>query len=310
MATYNGGRFLREQLDSLYCQTLQPDEVIVCDDCSSDNTTIILEEYHKKYGLIYYVNEKSLGVNKNFFKAISLCSGDYICICDQDDIWLPHKIETLYKAIKEYDNSQCNCVSSQVIDINAKGEQLRNKKLLPDTEGWKETLLTQGRSQGCTMIMNKKLKDRAIQLYHSHSIADSMLYDGFFAFVAAIEGNKKNLGVPLMYYRHHDSNVIGKISTRRRTIAEKFRNLPKYYPLVSDLRLKNLAIMYSVYKDENISNDIKCFLEKMDKLSTNSSVYTGFKLVCSLPVPILLKIRTCLCTPISIVSKRICGIEL
>ena len=63
-------------------------------------------------------------------------------------------------------------------------------------------------------------------------------------------------------------------------------------------------------EDENISNDIKCFLEKMDKLSTNSSVYTGFKLVCSLPVPILLKIRTCLCTPISIVSKRICGIEL
>ena len=71
MPTYNGERFLREQLDSIYNQTIVPDEVIVVDDCSTDGTISILEEYKKKYGLKYWVNEKNLGYNKNFEKAIS-----------------------------------------------------------------------------------------------------------------------------------------------------------------------------------------------------------------------------------------------
>jgi glycosyltransferase involved in cell wall biosynthesis len=87
MPTYNGERFLREQLDSIYNQTIVPDEVIVVDDCSTDGTISILEEYKKKYGLKYWVNEKNLGYNKNFEKAISLCTGDYIALSDQDDVW-------------------------------------------------------------------------------------------------------------------------------------------------------------------------------------------------------------------------------
>ena len=92
MATYNGEKYLKEQLDSIYAQTYKDIEVIVCDDCSSDKTVEILDEYKEKYGLKYYINEKNLGFKKNFEKAISLCSGDFIALADQDDIWIENKI--------------------------------------------------------------------------------------------------------------------------------------------------------------------------------------------------------------------------
>ena len=108
MTTFNGERYLREQLDSLYFQTLLPDEIVVVDDCSVDNTKEILEEYHKKKGLIYYINESNVGVNKNFEKAISLCSGDYIALCDQDDVWFKNKIEQTRRMMQEMEQESGN----------------------------------------------------------------------------------------------------------------------------------------------------------------------------------------------------------
>lgn len=99
LTTYNGEKYLQEQLESIYNQTFNNFEVIVCDDCSSDRTVSILEEYRKKYGLRYYVNDQNIGFVKNFEKAISLCKGEYIALSDQDDIWKSTKLETLLSNI-------------------------------------------------------------------------------------------------------------------------------------------------------------------------------------------------------------------
>lgn len=112
MTTFNGERYLREQLDSIYSQTRVPDEVVVVDDCSVDNTSTILQEYHQSKGLTDFVNDKNLGVNKNFEKAISLCTGDYIAISDQDDIWFKNKLELSYLKLKEIENDEPSSVSS------------------------------------------------------------------------------------------------------------------------------------------------------------------------------------------------------
>ena len=83
MATYNGERYLPVQLDSILNQTIQDFEIVICDDCSRDNTRKILEDYAKLDSRIkVYLNETNLGFKKNFEKAISLCSGDYVALSD------------------------------------------------------------------------------------------------------------------------------------------------------------------------------------------------------------------------------------
>ncbi|TQV61723.1 MAG: glycosyltransferase [Sulfurovum sp.] len=95
LATYNGEKYLKEQLDSLLNQTLTPYEVIIQDDCSTDNTVEIAKQYTDKLNLKIYVNEVNLGFTKNFESVLQKATGDLIAPCDQDDIWKPDKLEKL-----------------------------------------------------------------------------------------------------------------------------------------------------------------------------------------------------------------------
>lgn len=216
MATYNGERFLREQLDSLYNQTRLPDEVVVTDDCSSDNTAGILEEYHQKYGLKYIVNQKSLGVNKNFEKAIRTCTGDYIMICDQDDIWIPEKIDISLKKLKEVEEDKPAMVTSQCYHINANGELITKKKAInKDTFTCADTLLhPPGVTQGCTIILNRSL----LSCLKPFPTTSACMYDAYIGFTCSCIGVKYNLSSPLMYYRHHENNVSAPYSKSSRNI--------------------------------------------------------------------------------------------
>lgn len=94
LATYNGERFIRDQLASLSAQTRLPDELVVSDDCSTDRTLAIIEEFARTapFPVRISQNETNLGFSDNFLRAASMCRGDWIAFCDQDDIWLPNKI--------------------------------------------------------------------------------------------------------------------------------------------------------------------------------------------------------------------------
>ncbi len=94
LCTYNGAQFLREQLDSIVKQTYPIYELIIQDDCSTDATTVIIEEYKERFPFIKFTkNDTNKGINFNFFSAINRATGDYIAISDQDDIWELDKIE-------------------------------------------------------------------------------------------------------------------------------------------------------------------------------------------------------------------------
>lgn len=97
LCTYNGERFLQQQLDSLASQTRLPDEVVVCDDCSTDRTIEILENWQKRvpFSVHVYRNDVNLGYSKNFEKALQHTSGDIVFVCDQDDVWKENKIQTV-----------------------------------------------------------------------------------------------------------------------------------------------------------------------------------------------------------------------
>lgn len=102
MATYNGAKYLQEQLESLGAQTLVPHELVVCDDGSSDKTLDIIQGFAATvpFPVRIYENETNLGFADNFFKAARLCEGDWVAFCDQDDVWLSNKLLDCASEIK------------------------------------------------------------------------------------------------------------------------------------------------------------------------------------------------------------------
>jgi len=131
MATYNGEKFLREQLDSILAQTYPIHEIIIQDDCSSDGSVDIIKEYSLKCPIIKLeINESNIGFNLNFRKAVSRSSGEYIALSDQDDIWCKDKIYRQMSAIK--DRAMCYCYH-----LRGKNEQeshLVNYKCAPERQ--------------------------------------------------------------------------------------------------------------------------------------------------------------------------------
>lgn len=104
LCTYNGAQHLAVQLDSLIAQTYSPIELIIVDDCSTDTTYALLQRYKEAHPdtIQLYRNSNNMGFVKNFEKAIGLCTGEFIALCDQDDYWEPHKLTTLMTAIDKH----------------------------------------------------------------------------------------------------------------------------------------------------------------------------------------------------------------
>jgi glycosyltransferase involved in cell wall biosynthesis len=103
LCTYNGTQYLQEQLDSIAAQTKLPDELVICDDRSSDNTVEIIKLFSSKvsFPVHLHINEINLRTIKNFEKAISLCTGDIIVLSDQDDVWKPCKTERILRCFQK-----------------------------------------------------------------------------------------------------------------------------------------------------------------------------------------------------------------
>lgn len=307
LTTHNGARFLREQLDSLYTQTMVPDEVVVCDDCSTDDTMAILMEYAAKYGLKYHRNEQALGVNKNFFRAISLCQGDYICICDQDDVWMPHKIATLVNAISTIDaTDKPVAVSSLRQDVDAQLNPICPPQRFPYGERWEDTLLNTEQSQGCTLILNRCLAEMSLKYYNEKKLADDVMYDVLISLIAAVFGVKRNLPDVLMLYRHHDANVVDKFKSGTKTFWQKVKDMPTYYPFLLDYRIRELAVMCELLGETECPSDIRHFLSEMLRLHHTDSIFSGLPIVLGLPqLSTWRKLKILILTPIVKCLKKI-----
>jgi len=119
MAVYNGDKYINEQLDSILRQTKLPDEIVITDDSYNDNTYNVIANYISKYKSvkwIYQKNDERLGYCYNFFKAISLTSGDVVFLSDQDDIWELDKIEKMSGCMLKDNNIKCLCSKYRYID--------------------------------------------------------------------------------------------------------------------------------------------------------------------------------------------------
>lgn len=307
IATYNGARFLREQLDSIYAQTRLPDEVVVSDDGSTDETLTILEEYKQRYGLKYSVNDGKHGVNANFFRAMEMSSGDLISICDQDDIWFPNKLETLYAHITTMDLHKPCAVSSLRQDIDAEG-RLLSVIHAPYTEGWEATLLTYSRNQGCTMLFNRALLSILLPtIYHVEKGLTAIYYDEWVAYTAALLGEKHNLPDVLMNYRHHDKNTVDSADHYlHKTFRGKVHDLPVFYGFIPDERFIPLEIVYDTYKRQITNSKAIDCLEKIVRCNRIGSPFHKLRIILTMHcLPWYRKINIAVKTTISITLKAI-----
>ena len=207
MATYNGECYVREQLDSILVQTIGDWELIVCDDGSTDNTLSILRAYAKNDSRIkIYQNERNLGFKRNFEKAIDLCQGDYIALCDQDDIWYPNHLEVLYNQIGNHSLSIGN---SDIVNIN---NTYLNKRM-SDTDGIhfipEDTKLLLYREffyanpfQGASMLLKKDFALRCIPIPN-----EVHYHDTWISICACFEDGLIYTYTPITRYRQHGRNV-------------------------------------------------------------------------------------------------------
>lgn len=206
MAAYNGEKYLREQLDSILAQTVQDFELIVCDDCSSDSTAEILSRYAEKDSRIkIFVNEKNLGFVKNFEKAIKLCSGEYIALSDQDDVWLPEHLEILLQNIKDKDLVCGNAVlcDENLKIINADLLSVWRIDFLPDSkDDWFFFLLHGNVFQGTASLFRAAIVEKSLP------IPDKVkFHDYWLALIAASGNGVSYINEPILYYRQHSKNI-------------------------------------------------------------------------------------------------------
>lgn len=195
IATYNGEKYLREQLRSIEVQTVKPDEVIICDDCSTDNTISILEEFkvNAPFSVIILRNENNLGYKKNFKKVVNATHGDFVFLCDQDDYWFENKIERVLAVFKE----------KPEIQLIAHDAICTNDKLEPS----KITLFTALKRDissvvnGCVTCLRRSFLDTV------KDIPDEFAFDSWFTHVANAIDVRFSLCEVLSYYRRHDEAV-------------------------------------------------------------------------------------------------------
>lgn len=197
LCTYNGEKFLRKQIDSLLAQTYPHIEVIVCDDASSDDTAGILNSYTDP-GMVKYFNPENIGYIRNFEQAIRHCTGQYIAICDQDDVWRENKIERMLNSIDDawllFSDSEL--IDEQGLQLGKKLSDLRNLyncNVLP-AYVWSNCVW------GHTILMDQRL------IQHALPLPEGAKYDIWLGFTAACLGKIKYLPEAMSFYRQHSGS--------------------------------------------------------------------------------------------------------
>ena len=292
LTTFNGEQFLREQLDSIYHQTLLPDEVIVSDDGSSDSTPLILEEYHKRYGLCYFIQSRNIGYNANFYYAISMCKGDYIALCDQDDVWLETKIADTYEAMQKVENGP-TVISTQSLSTDASLKPLAKSQQhhCKSTPNKFTYIAMTGNEQGCTLLINRKMKDTILPLVHSHEdLRECYTYDAVICIIAASIGTMYTLDKETMLYRHHQNNAIGKLTKSGYTFTDKIYLRSRYIHFTDDDRLNALEIIYTYYMPQ-MDNNVRQYYSILRTINHTHNIYYGIYKIFTLPLPLNKKIN-------------------
>ncbi len=216
LCTYNGSRFLEQQLDSILNQTMQVDEIIVCDDRSTDDTLNILTRYKAKFSKIHvFKNESTLGSVKNFEKALSLCNGEFIFLSDQDDLWVATKVEDFIDYFTKHNEFAVLASSGFGIDENNNTISSPSVWDIPDLleilkiEYNYFTLITQlvNVATGATMCLKKSFLNEVLPF----PVSEWFHHDEWIATISSSMQKFAFLRDKKIYYRVHPNQQVGGV---------------------------------------------------------------------------------------------------
>jgi glycosyltransferase involved in cell wall biosynthesis len=244
LCTYNGETFLGNQLESICNQTTMPNEIVVCDDGSTDGTLQVLEQFKEKFPHVFKIfkNDKNLGYTKNFEKAISLCSGDLIFLSDQDDIWKDNKIEIL-KSIAE--NNPSKSVFAHRIEILNTNREVQNisfwdiddfNKNWNNDELLQYLLFQRNVFPGMSLAITKEAKEKYLPLQTPHK---NIIHDYEIILKSCKNNSFLLVDFPLSLYRMHSNQNIGFDTDINKKTAE---TLASFYSKIKRISLINNCI--------------------------------------------------------------------
>ena len=262
MCTYNGADFLPAQLESILAQSRKPDQIVVCDDGSTDETRALLQKFEKASPdvILLRFNKQNLGSIKNFEQAIGLCNGDVIALSDQDDVWRPDKLQLIEDRFKKQSTglvfSDAELVEENLTPLNRRmwnevGFDEHKKKLLRSGRAL-EVLVTGWTVTGATMAFRAGFKNICLPV--PEGIA--MIHDGWIALAIAAVADVVALDEPLIQYRQHARQQIGA--------PERVEQGPEP---------RGLQKLETAFKRRNSSADLYQILERLEERLV---AFTGF----------------------------------
>ena len=295
MATYNGEKYLKEQIESVIKQSYKNFELIIQDDNSTDNTLQILQEYADLPNISIFVNETNLGYIKNFETLLQRAQGEYIAISDQDDIWQEDKLDTLLHNIQD-----ATLIYSNSLLIDAEGKSLKrtlSQKLKNNFISSSEPLnfLYDNTVSAHAVLFKREL------LAYLAPLPTHLYFDQYIAMLAASLNGVKFIDKNLVEYRQHNTNTLSqnkkqKLSTfqkihnklakkehNNQMMLHKIQELRKVTTLSQDdrVKLQTLQKIHESFKESYFNfQALSFFLQNRDilfKITTKNSVVLSFK---------------------------------
>lgn len=241
LCTYNGARYLKDQLESIASQTLPPHELVVCDDRSTDDTVAIVQVFasHAPFPVRLFLNPTNLGSTKNFEQAIQRCEGDLIALSDQDDVWRPQKLERTVEAFSALPVIGAVFTDGEVVDerLRSLGYRLseaagfgpRRRERFEHGQAV-EVLLKNNVVTGATLAFRRAFLKAILP------IPATWVHDAWIALLIAALGKVAIIDEPLVFYRQHQQQQIGVTQRTRRNgfawawsaLAEVLMELDRY----------------------------------------------------------------------------------
>lgn len=282
LATYNGEKYLREQIDSLLNQTYQDFYLYISDDMSSDNTVSIIKEYVASYPkkIFFLKKEKPSGCAQgNFFYLLNNVQSDLYLFCDQDDVWTNEHVEIFvkkYVSLSEKEKNIPILIHSDLTVVDSKLKIIHKsflKRLGLPKEPLKRFYYQKNNVTGCVMAINEQLKKIALHDYNLliSNLSNIKMHDHFFGLVSVIFGKKYFIDKSTNFYRQHENNVCG-VDLKKRSIFDKILDI------ISFKKNSRKASLY-IPKLNKIKNEIAFYISyfnNFDDFTKEKKVMTEF----------------------------------